>query len=155
MTDDPRDRGRPRTPAIGIPLSGEPAKALEAIGRAARDTQQTMSTTLDRVGALDAKLGGRIDQLDSKVDDLAIASARVEGKVDVLTDELRVSRIERSEIRVSTVQAAIEIEKTGEIAKVNEAVALRADRRQAALRVLQYIVGPVLAAAITYLLTRC
>jgi len=144
-----------RSPPLGPPLSGEPAKALEAIGRAARDTQQTVSTALDRVGALDAKLSGRIDQLDGKVDDLAISSARVEGALVVLTDELRVSRIERSEIRVSTIQAAIEVEKTGEIARVNEAVAVRADRRQAVLRVLQYIVGPVLAAAITYLLTRC
>lgn len=135
-------------------MASTPAAALEIIGRAQRDTQQKVSSTLDRVGQLDERLTARIEKLDAKVDELAVSSARVEGALTVLNDAMHQDRIERREIRVSKVQAVIEVEKTGEVAKINEAVAVRADRRQLRLKIAA-AVGPVVAAIATYLLARC
>lgn len=154
MADEPPDRKRTRSPALGLPMSTTAAGALETIGRQQRDTQQKVSSTLDRVGQLDERLTARIDQLDAKVDEMAVSSARVEGKVDILVDTLHQDREERREIRVSKVQAVIEVEKTGEVAKINEAVAVRADRRQLLLKVVA-AVGPIVAALATLLATRC
>lgn len=133
--------------------SDEVTDALQ-IGRVVRDTQQTVRGTADRVDQLRGELGGRIDQLDAKVDKVELTSARVEGKVDILVDELEVARRERSMIRVSSVQAAIEVEKTGEVAKITEAAAVRADRRQLLLKSVA-VAGPVIAAALGLLAGRC
>lgn len=88
------------------------------------------------------------------MDGLEISVARMDGKVDILLDEFAVARTERSQIRVSAVQASIEVEKTGQIAKVQEGVAVRADRRQLALKVLAFA-GPVAAAALSWMISRC
>lgn len=135
---------------------GQPDEVTDAlqIGRVVRDTQQTVRGTSDRVEELRREVGVRIDQLDAKVDDVALTSARVEGAVGVLTDELRQERHTRSQIRVSAVQASLEVEKTGEIARINEAVAVRADRRRRAIKYAA-IVGPIIAAALGLLAGRC
>lgn len=122
---------------------------LSPMARAVRDTQQTVGKSADRVDRLDAK----VDLLDAKVDGLAISSARVEGQVGILVDELQAART----IRVSTVQATIEVEKTGEIARVEDAAALRRYKRQLVLKITG-IVGSVAAAAValvTLLASRC
>jgi len=131
------------------------------MGRAVRDTQQAVQTTQavvqalpDRVENLRRELGLRIDQLDAKVDDAAICAARVEGQIGILIDTLRQDREEAKAIRVTTVTSAIEVEKTGEIAKINEGVSVRADRRQIVLKAMA-VLGPIAAAAITYLLSHC
>lgn len=152
MPDD-NDRKRPRSPALGLPLSEAPAD-LASIGRAQRDTQQKVSTTLDRVGELRQELTGRINQLDAKVDEIAVSNARMEGQLGVLIDTLDVDREERSMIRVSRVQAVLEVEKTGEVAKITEEVARRADRRQMVIKTLA-VVGPIVAALATLLASRC
>jgi hypothetical protein len=71
-----------------------------------------------------------------------------------LLDDFAVARSERSQIRVSAVQAVIDVEKTGQIAKVQEGVAVRADRRQLALKVLAFV-GPIAAAALSWAISRC
>lgn len=120
------------------------------LGRAVRDTQRAAVGASDRVDALRTELGARIDCLDAKVDDLGMCTARVEGAVGVLVDELRAAR----EVRVTATVARIEVEKTGEIAKVNEAVSVRADRRQLALKAIA-VAGPLAAAALTWLFAQC
>lgn len=156
MPDEPNDRKRSRSPALGLPLGGsvsDPAsiqdtsETIRILGRRAHDTEQKVGATLDRVGELRKELTGRIDQLDAKVDGLAVSSARVEGQVDILVEEMRAGR----QVRVTAAQAVIEVEKTGEIAKVNEAVAVRADRRQLLLKIAAGV-GPILAALATALL---
>lgn len=119
------------------------------MGRAMRDTQQTVGHAANRVERLEEK----VDALDQKVDGLAVSSAKVEGQVDVLVDELRAARA----IRVSAVQAVIEVEKTGEIAKVEEAVALRRFRRQAMLKAMGIAgsIAAALATLITLLAGKC
>lgn len=140
---------------------GEDDIDTRRLGRVVRDTQQTVVHTGDRVESLRKELTQRIDsmdikfdELDAKVDGLEVSGARIEGKVDVLLEDFAVAREERSKIRVSAVQASIEVEKTGEIAKVQEAVAVRADRRQLLLKAVA-VLGPLAAAALTWMLSRC
>lgn len=160
MPDGPKRRtpAQGLRPPLGVPV--EPAAATDTaatirlIARQQRDTAQDVSKSLDRVDGLRAELNGRIDQLDGKVDELAVGAARVEGAVSVLVEELRQDRVERSEIRVSVAQATIEVEKTGEVAKINEAVAVRSDRRQFWLKGIA-ILGPIAATLATLLASRC
>lgn len=119
-----------------------------------RDTEQAANKAADRVAELRTELGGRIDQLDAKVDELAVGGARVEGALEVLTDELRSERASRAQIRVSAVQAEIEVEKTGEIAKLTEAAAVREHRRKRTIKMIA-IVGPIITALATALATKC
>jgi hypothetical protein len=154
MPDD-NDRRRNRSPALGLPLSSDPSGVtLAVVHRAQRDTDQKVVSTLDRVGELRGELTARINQLDAKVDDLALSNARVEGQLEILVETVRTDRTEHSQIRVKAVEAVLEVEKTGEVAKINEAVAVRADRRQFRLRVL-VVLGPILASLITLLISRC
>lgn len=146
---------RSRTPGGGV-VSGEIEEDTirrSPLGRAVRDTQRTAQGTADRVDSLRRELGGRIDQLDGKVDDLALTSARVEGQVGVLVDELKAART----IRVSAVSAAIEVEKTGEIAKVEDAADEKKFKRRRELK-LMAIVGTLattIATLVTLLASKC
>lgn len=145
---------RRRTPAGGVKATSTEDADTIHLGRAVRDTQQTVRGAADRVEVLRQELGERVDKLDGKVDGLEISVARMDGKVDILLDEFAVARNERSQIRVSAVQAVIDVEKTGQIAKVQEDVAVRADRRQLALKVLAFV-GPIAAAAVSWMISRC
>lgn len=105
------------------PPSGEQAQAIEAIARRQHDTMRTASSTLtqvgqtlDQVGALRVELNGRIGVIDARVDELAERTANMDGKLDILVE---VSR-ERRQLQVSAVTASIEVEKTGQIAKIDE-----------------------------------
>lgn len=153
----PSDRDqRRRTPAGGVGARADPSDVEDtnAFRRAVRDTQQAANQASDRVGLLRTELGGRIDQLDAKVDNLALGAARVEGSLDVLTEELRAERATRAMIRLSSVQAEIEVEKTGEIAKLTEAAAVREHRRRWTIKAMA-VVGPIITALIALLASRC
>lgn len=133
--------------------SDDTADMRSPLGRAVRDTQRTVVGAADRVESLRVELGGRIDVLDSKVDDIALSNARVEGQVGVLVDELQAART----IRVTAAQASIEIEKTGEIAKVEDGMAERKHRRDLAIKYAT-IAGSLAATGatlITLLASRC
>lgn len=93
---------------------------------------RTSQSTLDQVGELRKELGSRIDQLDARVDGLAVTSANIEGKLDILVD---VSR-ERRAIQISAVQASIEVEKTGQLAAIAEGKAQGDFKRTVGLKVI-------------------
>lgn len=126
----------------------------QRLRRALRNTEDTARGTSDRVDILRKDLARRIDQLELRVAEISSASARVEGKVDVLVETTREDRNERRTLRMVSVQAEVELEKTGEIVRLNEAVAVRADRRKLALKALA-VIGPIAAAAVTWGLSRC
>lgn len=199
MADD-RDRTRRRTPPAGVRAQTAPPverewddhhtpppetvpEAIAQVRRRQKITQQTTQTTLDRVGELRTELGARISNLDSRVDGLSDASARMtgtidgmDGKVDLLTDLVKTSLEAQSEIRVAKVTAAVEVtktadaaavevkktaaiaavevRKTAEIAVIDEANDRRAARRQLAIRVVA-VAGPPIAAAIALLVSHC
>lgn len=114
----------------------DPIEAMRRTTRAVRDTQKTSEVTLDRVDGLRREFGARIEQIDAKVDGLAVDNARAEGKLDVLVEELRADRSARSAITVSAVQATIDVHKTGQLAAIDEVTKRRAYRRQAALAII-------------------
>lgn len=166
-----RDRYVRKTPPVGVakqlaPAVGEdwdssptpsPVSVPEAIALVTRRqklTQQTTLDTFDRVGDLRHELGGRIDKLDSRVDELTAQSANVSGKMDVLTDVVRRSLDEQSKIHVSRVTASIDVEKTSEISIIGERAARAAFPRELVLKVIA-VAGPIIATAITLLATRC
>lgn len=165
-----RDRYVRRTPPAGIAsqlaapeyvqheLTPPPVTVPEAfaqIGRRQKQTQDTSSATLDHVQALRTELGGRIDRLDERVDLAAVASASVAGKMDILTDVVRRSLDEQSQIRVSRVTASIDVERTSDLAVIDERKARRAFPRELAFKVIA-IAGPPIAAAIALLVqSRC
>lgn len=110
---------------------------MQAIARRAHDTERTVGATLTRVGetidrvdALRVELGGQIGVLDARLDALAEQAARMDGKLDVLVD---VSR-ERGQIHVAAVSAMVEVEKTGQLAAINERKAKSEFRRTIGLR---------------------
>lgn len=102
------------------PGSDDHLETMRLVARRAHDTQQTTQTTLDRVGALRYELGQRIDQLDSQVGELAVSSARVEGKLDILVGSVSRSLDAQSQVHISAVTARIEMEKTGQRALIDE-----------------------------------
>lgn len=116
---------------------------MQLLARAARDTSDMSARTLDRVSGLRADVMNHLHKQDT-------ALAVVEGKLDLLIDELAVTRRERSEILVSRVQAEIEVNKTGEIALIDEAADKRKHRRAVLLKIVA-IVGPIVSAIIAAL----
>lgn len=124
-------RQRGHTPASGVAHEGS-VETMQAIARRQHDTIRTAQTTLDSVGELRTEFGGRIDQLDARVDDLSVASARVEGKLDILVEVSKERRI----LQVSAVQASIEVEKTGQLAKIGEGQARADFRRTVGLKII-------------------
>jgi phosphotransferase system HPr-like phosphotransfer protein len=174
MMADDRDLRIRRTPPAGVqeqiapptpvwseedttpPPEGIP-EALARIGRRQKVTQQG----IDRIGDLRQELGGRIGNLERRVDRLADTSAhtgavvaetagKVDGmdsKVDLLTDLVKNSLDAQSQILVTRATAAIEItktqqvaavevRKTQEIAVIDEGKDRRAARRQLAIRIV-------------------
>lgn len=126
---------RRRTPAGGVLVPSE--DAIQAIARRQHDTMRDAASTLtqvghtlDQVGALRVELGGRIDVLGERVSELAERTANMDGKLDVLVD---VSR-ERGQIHVASVQATIEVEKTGQLATIAERKASGELRRTMVLK---------------------
>lgn len=136
-------------PPVNVP------EALAQIGRRQKLTQETSAGTHEQVQALRTELGSRIDQLDGRVDGMAVQSATVAGKMDVLIDVVNRSLDEQSVIRVSRVTASIDLGKTSELAEIDERRARRAFPRELVFKVIA-IVGPPLAAAIALLAqSRC
>lgn len=155
----PSERDRSHTPGVGV-VSGEideDTVRRSPLGRAVRETQQTVRGAADRVEDLRRELGGRIDQLVDKVDRVEVTGARMEGKLDILCDELSVARRASSAIHVSAVTAQIEVEKTGEIAKVEEAAAGLKFKRARDLKIIAIVgsVATALATLTTLLAGRC
>lgn len=121
------------------PPKGEHAQdAIQEIARRQHDTMRTASSTLNQVGqtfdqvaALRVEFGGRIGVLDERVNELSERTANMDGKLDILVE---VSK-ERRQIQVAAVTANIEVEKTGQLAKIDEAKAKSEFRRTMWLKV--------------------
>lgn len=99
--------------------------------RTASSTLTQVGETLDQVGALRVEFGGRIGVLDQRVHELGERTANMDGKLDIL---LEVSR-ERRQVQVAAVAATIEVEKTGQLAKIEESKAKGEFRRAMWLKV--------------------
>lgn len=140
----PSDRDhRRRTPGGGIQAGDPPhdehaQDSIQAIARRQHDTMRTASSTLtqvgqtlDQVGALRVEVGGRIGVLEERVNELAERTANMDGKLDILVD---VSR-ERRQVQVAAVAATIEVEKTGQLAKIEQSKAKDEFRRTMWLKV--------------------
>jgi hypothetical protein len=119
------------------------AEPMAMMVRNARQTADVSAQTLDRVGQLKAAV---MDHLHRQDTDIAV----VKGKLDVLLEELKVARRERSAIHVSAVQARIDVERTGEIARIDETAARRKHSRDLAIKIIA-VVGPIVAAIISAL----
>jgi len=119
------------------------AEPMALMARSARQTADVTAKTLDRVGQLRHAV---MDHLHRQDTDIAV----VKGKLDVLLEELKVARRERSAIHVSAVQARIDVERTGEIAKIDETAARRKHSRDLAIKIIA-VVGPIVAAIISAL----
>lgn len=163
---DERDRYRRWTPPAGIaaqiaspehvnhemtPAPETVPEAFAQIGRRQKQVQETSANTLDQVQGLRTELGGRIDRLDGRVDELTSVSANVSGKMDVLTDVVQRSLDEQSQIRVRRVTASIDVERGADLATIDERKARRAFPRELGLKITA-LVGPPLAAALALLL---
>lgn len=111
-------------------------EVLDAITRQVRDTGQVSNQTLDRVDLLRREVMGHLEKQDEQIADLGISVANMDGKLSILVDELAVDRRARSDIRVSTVTASIEVEKSVRLATIDEAAARRKYWRDVAIRVL-------------------
>lgn len=140
------DSDEPPTPPWGHksePRRREERNSLETIARSARDTSDMSARTLDRVGGLRAEIMGHLGKQDAQI-------SGIEGKLDMLIDEFQVDRAERSAIRVSKQKARIEIEKTDEIALIDEKADQAKHRRALTLKIL-VVAGPVVSAIVAAL----
>lgn len=156
---------RKRTPAGGVRQlddhhHDDPIETLRAVVRRSRDSEQAAKHTLDRVDGLRSELGRRIDSLDlkvdsvdGKVDELAVGHARIEGALEVLNGHLARRLDAESAVHVSARTARIEIEKTGELAKIDERKARNAWLRDIGLKILA--AGGVLSWLATALAKGC
>jgi|1185.fasta_scaffold33012_3 hypothetical protein len=120
-----------------------PDEPMALMARSARETADTSARTLDRVSELRSDVVSHLHRQDTEI-------AVVRGQLEVLIDELKVARRERSAIQVATVQARIEVERTGEIAKIDETAARRKHSRDLAIKIIA-VVGPIVAAIISAL----
>lgn len=136
--DDPSDKPGQ------LGTQSEPRASLETIARSARDTSDMSARTHDRVGVLRAEIVGHLGRQDAQI-------SGIEGRLDLLIDEFRVDRNERSQLRISKIQARIEVEKTGEIALIDEKSDHKKYRRALILKIL-LVAGPVISAVATALL---
>jgi hypothetical protein len=116
---------------------------LALIDRRVRDTAGQAKETIDRVGALRVELFAHLERQDG-----AIAS--VNEKIDLLLDVVAVERRERSAIHIAATAARIEVQKTGELAVIEEKTARSKYNRELLIKVLA-IVGPIIASLITAL----
>jgi hypothetical protein len=97
----------------------DPVETMRILTRRSHDTQRNTETTLDRVDGLRIELGGRIDQLDAQIAEVAVGSARVEGKLDILVGAVSRSLDAQSQGHISAITARIEMERTDQLASIN------------------------------------
>lgn len=135
--DDPADKPTP-------PWGHRPSESLAAIARTTRDTSENAAKTLDKVDVLRSEMRGHLGRQDAAIEG-------IQGKLDILVDEIQVDRRERSEIRVSETRARIEVHKTGEIALIEDRADAAKNRRALLLKVL-LVVGPIVSAVVSAIL---
>lgn len=116
---------RRQTPPGGVsaePKPGEEPLETMRLARAARDTSRIV---VDRVDGLRGEVNKRfvaVEQrfgvVEEQIGDLRQTTGEVVGKLDILVDELRSDRDERRQMRITDVQARIDVVKTEGMAAI-------------------------------------
>lgn len=139
-----------KTPPYREPLSpADPDQAIRNVDRRTRDTAEISRSTLDKVGELRREIAGHLGRQDERVLELSEHVAGVDGKLDILLEILAENRREASQIRISQVTARVEVDKSREMALIDDEADRKRKRRELILAVWGAIgtIGTAIAAA--------
>ncbi len=150
MSDDERDRWRPRTPPAGVraqtaaPLETNPDHDLtplphstrHAIAKVDGRVKSSTSNLGTQVAAVRVELREDLEKVDAKVDVLAghvltlsTSTAKMGGQLDILVADRTVDRETTSTIRTETTRTELKIHEAKELSALEE-MKKRSDHRR-------------------------